>query len=338
LKNLKLKNNPSIITLFGSGETSPHMSKAYREILQTENLQPINNYLLDTPFGFQENHQSLSEKIITYFRDKVGINLKSLNLPNSDSFTDRRDVQNKILESDFIFSGPGSPTYALSIWKDSGVNNYLKNRLHTGCFITFASAAALTVGTFVIPVYEIYKVGENKSLVSGLNLLEFLDNQTVVVPHFNNQEGRDHDTSHCFIGENRFNKLIKGKGLLMIGIEEHTALTFNLNRSLITVRGRGNAIFKSDKGAFMIKSGGAMDIKDINNKFVAPISEEMEYQKPDMKEEISKVEIDISNLIDLRNKARAEKKWEFSDNIRDILAKNNIIIKDTTEGTTWKKS
>jgi cysteinyl-tRNA synthetase len=64
----------------------------------------------------------------------------------------------------------------------------------------------------------------------------------------------------------------------------------------------------------------------------------MEYQKPDMKEEISKVEIDISNLIDLRNKARAEKKWEFSDNIRDILAKNNIIIKDTTEGTTWKKS
>ena len=81
-----------------------------------------------------------------------------------------------------------------------------------------------------------------------------------------------------------------------------------------------------------------MDIKDINSKFVAPISEEMERQKPDMKEEISKVEIDISNLIDLRNKARAEKKWEFSDNIRDILAKNNIIIKDTAEGTTWKKS
>ena len=80
-----------------------------------------------------------------------------------------------------------------------------------------------------------------------------------------------------------------------------------------------------------------MDIKDINNKFVAPISEEIEYQEPDLKKEISKVEVDINNLIDLRNKARVEKKWEFSDNIRDILAKNNIIIIPTNPVPTDSK-
>ncbi len=42
-------------------------------------------------------------------------------------------------------------------------------------------------------------------------------------------------------------------------------------------------------------------------------------------------------IITLRNNARAEKMWKFSDTIRDELKKLEIILEDTKDGTVWKK-
>ena len=44
----------------------------------------------------------------------------------------------------------------------------------------------------------------------------------------------------------------------------------------------------------------------------------------------------IDKIIELRNKARAEKNWVLADNIRNNLANVNILMKDTKEGTTWE--
>lgn len=44
----------------------------------------------------------------------------------------------------------------------------------------------------------------------------------------------------------------------------------------------------------------------------------------------------IALLIDMRNKARADKDFEQSDKIRDCLANINIKLKDTAEGTTYE--
>ena len=41
-------------------------------------------------------------------------------------------------------------------------------------------------------------------------------------------------------------------------------------------------------------------------------------------------------IIQIRNKARAEKNWALSDLIRDELAKLGIALEDTPNGTTWK--
>lgn len=46
----------------------------------------------------------------------------------------------------------------------------------------------------------------------------------------------------------------------------------------------------------------------------------------------------IQLLIDLRNEARANKLWNFSDKIRDELSKLGVILEDKKEGTVWKKS
>ena len=69
----KNKIKPRIITLFGSGETSPHMAKLYRNLINNPDSKSNNNFLLDTPFGFQENHNILSNKIIKYFQEKVNL-------------------------------------------------------------------------------------------------------------------------------------------------------------------------------------------------------------------------------------------------------------------------
>lgn len=46
-------------------------------------------------------------------------------------------------------------------------------------------------------------------------------------------------------------------------------------------------------------------------------------------------EAEIVALIDKRNQARAEKDWATSDEVRDSLLANNIILKDGPQGTTW---
>ena len=331
----KLIKKPSIITLFGSGETSPHMAKLYRGLINNFDSKINNNFLLDTPFGFQENHTILSDKIIRYFSEKVNLKIDSINFPDDNSHN--KNIDKNIINSDFIFSGPGSPTYALKIWKKYGIDSLLASKINTGGIIAFSSAAALTFGSHVIPVYEIYKVGEKPKLIPGLNLLNFLHKETLVVPHFNNKEGGDHDTSHCFIGKKRFDNLIKNRDILVIGIEEHTSITFNLNNSSIKVDGKGKVFLKSPKGVIEINSGEDLGINEINSNYTPLVETKIIRNNKSKEKEGKKVDIDIDLLVDIRDKARLKKLWDISDQIRDLLISNNIEIEDRPDGSKWKK-
>ena len=44
----------------------------------------------------------------------------------------------------------------------------------------------------------------------------------------------------------------------------------------------------------------------------------------------------IEALLEERNQARKEKNWSRSDEIRDSLEAQNILVMDTTEGVAWK--
>tara|TARA_B100000902_G_C27316269_1_gene921510 strand:- start:2413 stop:3432 length:1020 start_codon:yes stop_codon:yes gene_type:complete len=334
LSEKKLKNR--ILTLFGSGETSPHMAKNYRFILDKLDYSLQNNFLLDTPFGFQENNQVLSKKIQDYFSNKINLNLKNLNFINEESYQDKYKVL--LSEADFIFSGPGSPTYASRIWLKYNLDKVLKDKLNNGVVMAFASAAALTLGKYVIPVYEIYKVGQNENLNDGLNVLDFLGKDTVIVPHFNNQEGGDHDTSYCFIGKKRFDKLIDGLDVVAIGIEEHTSLTFDLNKSTMDVRGLGNVHFISRDGEFCLKNGESMEIKQINKNYVPKkLSNDIGIDSPKSINNSDIVELSIDSLLEIRRSARESKMYQIADNIRDLLITKGIEIIDNDGKTSWKK-
>lgn len=55
------------------------------------------------------------------------------------------------------------------------------------------------------------------------------------------------------------------------------------------------------------------------------------------KEKAGELDSEISALVDLREKARAEKNWAKADEIRDTLKDMGIIIEDTPKGVKWKR-
>ena len=44
----------------------------------------------------------------------------------------------------------------------------------------------------------------------------------------------------------------------------------------------------------------------------------------------------VNLVLDLRNKAKAEKNFHMSDEIRNKLTEAGVQVKDSKEGSTWK--
>lgn len=53
------------------------------------------------------------------------------------------------------------------------------------------------------------------------------------------------------------------------------------------------------------------------------------------KEMTKSLDAEVEELIEKRNKARAEKDWATADEIRDRLKEMNIVLKDTPDGVKW---
>ena len=65
------------LVLMGSGETSPTMVTPHQQILKSVSGKKL---ILDTPYGFQENANELTEKIRSYFEVNVGIKAEEARL------------------------------------------------------------------------------------------------------------------------------------------------------------------------------------------------------------------------------------------------------------------
>jgi len=102
------------------------------------------------------------------------------------------------------------------------------------------------VGRFTLPVYEIYKVGEDLRWEPGIDILGRFGLNLVVVPHWNNAEGGTHDTRFCFMGEPRFSALesLLPGDVYILGLEEHTACIIDLARNEVRIRGIGSVVLR----------------------------------------------------------------------------------------------
>ncbi len=238
------------------------MTKPHRTIF--ERLEPpVDAVMLDTPFGFQENADDLVEKSLEYFAKSVGHRVEAAGLRRSDG--DELAVETalaRIRTADWLFAGPGSPTYALRQWKGTPVPAAFSEMLATGGAVVFSSAAALTIGLRTVPVYEVYKVGMEPFWLEGLDLLSAFDLPVSVIPHYDNNEGGNHDTRMCYLGEQRLSR-IEGDlpdGSFILGVDEHTGVVLDLDTDTAEIFGKGVLTLRKEGESVTIPAGVTVDI------------------------------------------------------------------------------
>ncbi len=201
--------------------------------------------LLDATYGFQENVPQMTAKLVDFFSTSLHTELRVASLPRYDAASPlaRQMVKDAVARADYVFAGPGSPSYALAQWAPLGLTDDLATALDHGAALCFASAASLTLGSHTAPIYEVYKAGADPTWLPGLDLLSRYGLSCAVIPHWDNAEGRDHDTSRCFLGERRLALLEEQlpDDVAILGVDEHTALLLDLATDTAAATGRGRA-------------------------------------------------------------------------------------------------
>ena len=254
-----------VLAIMGSGETSPTMVTTHKRLLDRVGPKPP-AVLLDTPFGFQENADELAARAVTYFAESVGATIEVASLRTTGiSGLELEEALNRIRRARYVFAGPGSPTYALGVWKGSPVPELLMDKLRGGGCVTFASAAALTLGAWTVPVYEIYKVGSRVHWLEGLDLLSATGLRAAVIPHYDNAEGGTHDTRFCYLGERRLSIMESElpDDAFVLGIDEHTGCLLDLDAGTAEVVGRGVVTVRRGGRSTTLPTGTTVTIDDI---------------------------------------------------------------------------
>jgi len=254
-----------LLVIMGSGETSPTMSKVHRELLVRAGTGPA--VMLDTPFGFQENADDISAKALAYFKESVQCQMiiASFRAAESADPLAYETMLARLREASYVFAGPGSPSYAVAQWLASQVPAVLAQKLRSGGCVTFASAAACTLGPYALPVYEIYKVGDKVRWLEGLNLTGEVGLPAVVVPHFNNAEGGNHDTRYCYMGERRLSQLesMLPPEVFILGVDEHTACILDLDAGTAAVAGLGSVTVRRQGQMSAVVTGTTLPIPEL---------------------------------------------------------------------------
>ena len=262
---------PRLLAIMGSGETAPTMVKVHRQLLERLGPPPVPAVLLDTPFGFQENAKEIAGRAVTYFRESLrapiaitGVEGGPTQDAGRDAFAEEQLVST-VRNSRYVFAGPGSPSYALRKWQGTAVPSLLVEKLlHGGC-VLFASAAALTLGVATVPVYEIYKCGEDPHWLEGLDITAAAGLRAAIIPHYDNNEGGTHDTRFCYLGERRLSRMERDlpDGAFVLGVDEHTACTFDLDAGTASVEGRGVVTVRAAGRSMTFPSGETLPITRI---------------------------------------------------------------------------
>ena len=165
----------------------------------------------------------------------------------------------------WVFAGPGSPTYSLRQWAGTEIPGLLADKLRHGGVVTFASAAALTLGVATVPVYEIYKSGADPFWAPGLDLLAELGLAVAVIPHYDNAEGGHHDTRFCYLGERRL-AVMEAQlpdDAFVLGVDEHTGCLLDLEAGTATVVGLGGVTVRRHGQSSVLPTGTTVGISEL---------------------------------------------------------------------------
>lgn len=253
------------LTLIGSGEFLDAMARVHRALLKPYGSD-VSAVFIDTPAGFELNCTGLAERAIQYFaqRFEVGLTVASYRSRTATALEVSAALR-LISGADYLVAGPGSPTYAIRTWGGSTVWEAIVERFRNGAQLVFASAAAMAVGRRAVPIYEVYRCGDDPHWVEGLDLLGPLGLDLAVMPHWNNTSGTGHDSRFCFMGEERMRTLenLLPRTAVLLGIDEHTACTIDFAGRRCFVEGTGGVTTIRAGRRLVHASGTSFDLAEL---------------------------------------------------------------------------
>jgi len=339
---------PGPVALFGSGETSPWGRKVYDWVFSHLGTPPPQVAVLESPAGFQPNSALVAGKVADYLREHLRNHRPQITLiPARQRGTpfspDDPALLAPMLQSNVLFLGPGSPTYAVRQLRDSLAWGYLLARHRLGAALVLASAATIAASARALPVYEIYKVGEELHWQPGLDLFGPYGLSLALIPHWDNREGgAELDTSHCFMGQERFQRLLGAlppEMMTVVGIDEHTALVMDLAAGLCRVMGRGGVtlILAGEEShyasgqSFPADRLGSFHLPEPGEGLVPEVWEAARAAQG-VSEIGSAPTQQVLELVQAREEARNGRDWPLADDLRRRIVEMGWQLQDTPEG------
>src|SRR5262249_27746620 len=149
---------------------------------------------------------------------------------------------------------------------DSLAWQIVRARHRMGAALVLASAAAIATSAFALPVYEIYKVGQDLHWQPGLDLLAPFGGRVAVVPHWNNREGgADLDTSHDYVALVNFERLpaMPPEDVDVLGTDDHTAVFLDFRQDKVLVLGQGGMTWVHAGESLRIEAGSSATLQAI---------------------------------------------------------------------------
>ena len=333
------------IAFLGSGETSLAGGRIFEALAKKINT-PLRIALMETPAGFELNSAQVVGKVGEFMKTRLQnykpiVDVIPARKKNSAFSPDDPEIVKPLLYANMIFMGPGSPTYTIRNLKDTLAWDVIRARHRLGATLIFASAATISISAHALPVYEIYKVGQDVHAVDGLNLFSDFGLHISFIPHWNNTDGGvDLDTSRCFIGMDRFsewNSFVPSDNET-IGLDEHTGLILDFETGLCEVNGVSSVSLVRKDNPEIYPSGTKFPLSELGKVVIPePVQKDIPAQAWDMVMNAPPLDDDapppeVTALAQQRFAARANKNWAESDKLRDEISALGWIVQDAKDG------
>lgn len=333
------------IAFLGSGETSLAGGRIFESLARSID-GPVQIALMETPAGFELNSSQVVGRVGDFMSTRLQnykpvVDIIAARKKDSLHSPDDPEIIKPLLHANLIFMGPGSPTYAVRHLKDTLAWDVIRARHRLGATLVFASAATISIGAHALPVYEIYKVGQDVHVVDGLNLFSDFGLHISFIPHWNNTDGgADLDTSRCFVGMDRFAEwcnLIPAENTTL-GLDEHTGIILDFESGTCEVSGVSSVSLVRDCDPEIYSSGSKFALTELGEISIPdPIERDIPAHVWDMVVNATPLEDDkpshdIIALAEQRVSARAHKNWAESDKLRDQITALGWSVQDSKDG------
>jgi hypothetical protein len=181
------------IAFLGSGETSLAGGRIFESLARLI-TDPLRVAVMETTAGFELNSAQVAGRVGEFLKTRLQnyrpvIDVIPARKLGTEFSPDNPEILQPLLTANLIFMGPGSPSYAVRQLRGTLAWDIIRARHRLGATLVFASAATISVGAWALPVYEIYKVGEDVHVKGGLDFFGDFGLHLSFIPHWNNAEG-----------------------------------------------------------------------------------------------------------------------------------------------------